>query len=495
MAQISGGTMSPVFGGLATQFVSAPPPAPTFPGGMTDYNKTIPAQFNNGQPVTGNSTGPGGSPAAANPWVPASQQPADQQMYISPLGAGVPATPGSPGAGLATSPNNINSLAQLIYALGSQGASSSPYLFTSPQSGSTPDQAMANSVGDNGYLQAIVASGGMPTSSTQTWQDSIAAQQRNTQRQAADLSEQFGVSGNRFSNAFGTAMTDYYNQSDLNQNAMLAQLTQQSLENAANRTTAGATTLANNANSNLQQLSGQDFQSQQLGQQQQLQAALAEMQNSGSMTQLMAQLGAQGAQGLQQGAITGAQGLFGAENSAAGQNAQLQLALQQLGLGGAQSLSQLYQSNLGLGNTLGSTQYSQQQSALNNAYQEFLRQQPQYSPLLPYLQQGANQLPSTFYPQYQPSQLGSLLGGIGGILGGITSGGSNSILSSIISGLGGLFNSGNGAQGTMQPGGSIGGIPISLYLSQLFGPGGGLGLGGGGSDPWGSMNWDQLFAL
>lgn len=59
---------------------------------------------------------------------------------------------------------------------------------------------------------------------TQTWQNIIQAQQRNTDQNAANLREQFASLGDLKGTPFATGMTDFYNQNTKDQNALLSQM-------------------------------------------------------------------------------------------------------------------------------------------------------------------------------------------------------------------------------------------------------------------------------
>lgn len=266
-----------------------------------------------------------------------------------------------------------------------------------PPTGVSPSSALAQ-----------FGASGLPTNATPTWQAMIDAQQRRIQENAANLAEQFNVSGNRFSTAFGTGMSDYFQQTSLDQNALLAQLTQQAQEAARGRQMSA-----------LGQLSGQDFQS--MMQQAQLQyGAGLNMLNTGyGAASQLNQMSGTAAMGLNQLASGAAQGLFGTENQAALAEVARQLQLQQLQTGQAGTLSQLWQSNLGLGNQIGSTDYMQQQSAINNAYQEWMRTQPQNNPYINMMYSAATNYPNLFFPQQTPPQLGNLMAGAGGLMTGI----------------------------------------------------------------------------
>lgn len=286
--------------------------------------------------------------------------------------------------------NNLFSMPQAQSGMGPMYAPSSGSGAPNPGAafGMTPDQ----------YMAYGIANGGNPIDTTPAWQAMVQAEGRNNSEQFANLNEAFNVNGGRFSRAYGTAATDFWNQAALNQNAQLTAAQTASLESGQNR-----------ASSWLSQLSGQEFQSQM---QQQAQA--------GQMAQSLFGQSANAAGQLNNGAIQGAMGMFGAENAAGMSQAQLAMALQQMGLSGATNLSQLWQSNLGVGSQIGGQQYSQQQNSMNNLYQEFLRQQPQNNPLLSLMYSIATGYPQLTNSGYQPSSLGSLLGGLGGLLGGVS---------------------------------------------------------------------------
>lgn len=80
-----------------------------------------------------------------------------------------------------------------------------------------------------------MAQTGDPISVTPEWQAMIAAQQNNIEAQQANLKEQFGFAGDLSSSPFGDSMAMFQSQTTRDQNALLGQLTQQSLESAAGR--------------------------------------------------------------------------------------------------------------------------------------------------------------------------------------------------------------------------------------------------------------------
>lgn len=297
------------------------------------------------------------------------------------------------------------------------GATSDSTAPASPGFPNAADNQLASNSGLIGYLENLVKNSGYATNTQPAWQSMVDAMTRNNQKRFADLQEGFGVSGNRFGSAFGSASTDFWNQAGLDQNSLLAQMGLAAQEAARGRELSGANTLAGIGQQGLSQLSSQDFQAEM---QRMLQGYQAASQLFGGGSQAASQLSSQGMQGalqLLQNATGATQGLFNTENQAALAEVARQLQLQGMSLSGGDILSKLWQSNLGLGGQLGGQQYATGQDQINRLYQEFLRTQPEYSSLLPYLSQGASSYPNLFYPQFQPSQLGNIMGGAGNILG------------------------------------------------------------------------------
>lgn len=79
---------------------------------------------------------------------------------------------------------------------------------------------------------AQMATTGNPFNVSPEWQSMVAQQQQNIQQNQANLKEQFGAAGELQSSPFGTAMSNYEQQTTLDQNALLAQLQQQSYQQA-----------------------------------------------------------------------------------------------------------------------------------------------------------------------------------------------------------------------------------------------------------------------
>lgn len=352
---------------------------------------------------------------------------------------------------------------------GSVGAPGSPTpTFPGGSSNSSWSITPGASGPDSAYLRSIVQGGGSPFNAMPAWEAMVAAQQRGIDQGLAQLQEQFGASGNRFSTAFGSAAGDYMNQAKLDQNALLGQMLMAAHDSAAGRQFTGAGQLAGferdytvqgMQNAMQQALLQMELAARERMQQAQfgfdtgqnalnreLQAGLAAYSGSSDAARLMAQLGAQGA-GQMYGSEIGAGNLLS------------QLMLQQMGMRGdmAGQLGSLYMQNLGLGGQLGGQQYGTLQGMLGNQYQEWLRTRPEYNPLLGAIGGGAFAYPNLFQPQYPQSNLGSILGGLGGLLG-ATPG--------IIGAIQDIFTGGSNNSGTSQGGG---------------GQQGGGGGGGGGS--------------
>lgn len=374
----------PTFQRLLGQFQAATGSG-TFPMWMTGMGAPTPNQLQPWQQAMVDSgAGPGGygSPAATTPAAappPGGGQPVQTMPYQQPPGTTpygwLPNLQGQPGGG--------------------------------------GGQAAPGTSGYPNYLTSIFNNGGNPIDQMPAWQAMIAAQERQLGAGRAALDERFNTSGNRFSTAYGTALTDYESQARLGQDAMLAQMTAAAQESAQGRQLqAGG------------QLSSQDFQSQM--QQYQIAAQMAQMlsqQGAGATSQL-ANLGAGAANTLFGGAMTGTQGLFGTENQAARDMfmAQLQTlpqfmnydqSAQQLGLGAAGNLSQLWNQNINTGLSVQQQQYMQQQNAINNLYQQWMYQQPQNNPLLQMMYGAVTNFPAPVYPGYQPGALGGLMQMIG----------------------------------------------------------------------------------
>jgi hypothetical protein len=105
-----------------------------------------------------------------------------------------------------------------------------------------------------------MAQTGNPTDVGPAWEAMIKAQQQNTDRNAANLREQFAFGGDLKSSPFGQSMQDFFNQNTLNQNAQLTAAEQQAQEAAAGRQATAAQDLTSGATGLGTQLQGLDQQ-------------------------------------------------------------------------------------------------------------------------------------------------------------------------------------------------------------------------------------------
>jgi hypothetical protein len=271
-----------------------------------------------------------------------------------------------------------------------------------PQSGNV-DDFMGSSYGDIGYLRGMAENAGYPTDVTPAWKAAVAAQQQNIDRRQADLAANFDAMGGRFSTAYGDEMGQFQEQIAMSQNAMLMQAQQQSLEAARSREYGAGQALGGMATQNLGQLSSQDFQSQMQGEQYAFQTLQRMMGDSAQASQLMNQFGAQGAMALMQSSMAAVNALYGGEIGGSAQE-------QGQFIGAAGSISDLWRQNLLAGTQIGSEQYGIMQDQRNRDFEEWLRTQPQYDPLLPYYQGGFTQAQPQYMPTYRPSAWSSVLG-------------------------------------------------------------------------------------
>lgn len=106
-----------------------------------------------------------------------------------------------------------------------------------------------------------MAKTGMPTAVGPAWDAMIKAQGQNTAQQEAQIREQFASLGSLKGSPFGTALTNFGEQNVLNQNALLAQMQQQSSEAAAGRQLSAGSQLSSQASDLGQLLQGLDQQS------------------------------------------------------------------------------------------------------------------------------------------------------------------------------------------------------------------------------------------
>ena len=84
-------------------------------------------------------------------------------------------------------------------------------------------------------LGAFATQSGLPTDVLPQWQAMIAAEQQNIDKGAANVREQFAGLGDLQSSPFGFAVSDYFKQAQLGENALLTQAETGSLEAARGR--------------------------------------------------------------------------------------------------------------------------------------------------------------------------------------------------------------------------------------------------------------------
>lgn len=91
-------------------------------------------------------------------------------------------------------------------------------------------------------LENMSQTGGL-ISALPEWQSMVAAMGQNTAQNEAQLKEQFAGMGALDSSPFGTAMSDYLQQTNLNQNALLGQLDTQAMQQATQNELTASTSL------------------------------------------------------------------------------------------------------------------------------------------------------------------------------------------------------------------------------------------------------------
>jgi len=133
------------------------------------------------------------------------------------------------------------------YNLGYQGIPQSPKANPSGYKGygvgSTQDPQLTSQflnwlqsqIGPVGSELGQMAATGDPTDVGPAWQAMVKAMQQNIQQNQAQLREQFASTGDLASSPFGTAASNFQQQTTLDQNALLGQLQQQASEAAAGR--------------------------------------------------------------------------------------------------------------------------------------------------------------------------------------------------------------------------------------------------------------------
>lgn len=301
---------------------------------------------------------------------------------------------------------------------------------------------------DSQALKDIVAGKGNPYDVQPAWQKMVDAQQHQIQKGAADLGEQFNLMGGRYSKSFGNAAADYQTQAIKDQNSLLGQLGLSAYESSQGRNLSAAQQLAAqdqsmrqaalgyraNAGSQLgqmgfqgiSQLSQQDFQDYMNKSNQAWQAAMLGSNQAAGAAGQLAQSGNTAATGMYNNSIQGLLAGLGIQTGAINKqfDAQqtnfqnyLSSSFQKQGLD-VQTANALAGQLLGqgqLGMQMGQQQYGTLQTQIDRMYQEWMRTQPQYNPLLPLISQIGTQQGQYYWPQQMPSQIGAILGGAGSL--------------------------------------------------------------------------------
>lgn len=158
-------------------------------------------------------------------------------VYTSPTSFGLGGTSGPPGGGqyqghgiygLSTySPAYTGQYYGMLDQLLGQGGGLQNNLLNFLMGGGSTTPGM-NQLGG-------MAQTGDPISAMPEWQAMLQAQKQNIEQNQAGLKEQFGAAGELQSSPFGTAMSNYMQQTTKDQNAMLADLERQSMESAMQR--------------------------------------------------------------------------------------------------------------------------------------------------------------------------------------------------------------------------------------------------------------------
>lgn len=427
---------TPTPGGDPMTNVIKPPPAtpqnPVLPNNpavtpvQTTPPTTTPTTPVGGRPP-GTTTTPGLEPPVTTP--PVTTAPVTTNPPATPPPGTQTPTPGNQQTGYA--PFDLNALLSSLMG-GPPPASSF----------SAPDSFLADQTNDLGYLRGVAQNAGYATDATPAWEAMVAAQQRNTDRNAANLAEQFNMGGNRFSSVFGNAMTDFYNQNTKDQNASLTQAVLASQEAARGRELSAANSLGQMGTAGASQLSSQGFQSQLQQQSQErqaaLQAALAASGGADSAAQALAGYGNSAGNQLLNNAMNASNSVYGQENQAAtnqfnasnastmamynAQQALLPLlmgydqSLRGLGQNAATGLNGMINQNAQTGSALGQQQFGMDAFNIDRQFQEYLRTQPEYSPLLPYIMSLATNQPTMYQPQYRQPELLGYLNAAAGIM-------------------------------------------------------------------------------
>lgn len=175
------------------------------------------------------------------------------------------------------------------------------------------------------------------------------------------------------------------------------------------------------------QLSAQDFQAWQQEQQAAAAAAQAAAQGSDAASRSIADTAAAAGNAMYGTSVDAAKALYGNEIAAANAmfNAQNQSyqnlmqydpSIRQIGTQAATNLSTQLTNNLNTGAALGAQQFGVDSFNLDRLFQEYLRRQPENSPLLPYLAALSTAQPVMYQPQYKPSAFAEYAGAISGLV-------------------------------------------------------------------------------
>lgn len=176
------------------------------------------------------------------------------------------------------------------------------------------------------------------------------------------------------------------------------------------------------------QLSQQDFAAWQQEQQAAAQAAQVAAQGSDAAARGISDTAAAAGNALYGTSVDAAKQLYGTENAAAKamfdeQNASYQQlmqydpALRSIGVNAANTYSTLNTNNINTGAALGAQEFGVDSYNLDRMFQEYLRRQPENSPLLPYLASLSTAQPVMYQPQYKPSAFAEYAGAISGLVG------------------------------------------------------------------------------
>jgi hypothetical protein len=132
---------------------------------------------------------------------------------------------------------NVNDPSQQLFNYNGNSQIGSPNWNTSMGPLNQFDPSMHGFLGgqDQGLLRNYAQTGGGSIDQLPAWNAMVEAQQRNIDRNMAQLEESMNASGNRFSTSFGNAANDYLTQTTRDQNAQLLAAQTQALEQMQGR--------------------------------------------------------------------------------------------------------------------------------------------------------------------------------------------------------------------------------------------------------------------